>query len=123
MFVEGLDGLDPLLLREHLQKTPGDPQFRSKYKGRIYLFARAAHRDAFKRSPEHYLPKFDGCCAFTFAVFGSEVPGSPAHALVVSGRLYLFSNQAYVSLWQCMPFLASWASMRKHQTCARLASI
>lgn len=62
------------------------------YNGATYYFTSQANRDTFKKSPQKYLPQFDGYCAWGVAEKASKIPTNPETFDIVDGKLYLFFN-------------------------------
>lgn len=70
----------------------GSSSYSAKYKGTTYYFSSAKNMNAFKRSPENYLPQYDGYCAWGVAAKDSKFPINPETFDLVDGKLYLFYN-------------------------------
>jgi YHS domain-containing protein len=64
----GLIGHDPVAYFTAGAPTVGKAEFSAKHHGVTYLFASAAHRDAFQASPAKYAPQFGGFCAMGVAL-------------------------------------------------------
>lgn len=75
------------------QPTPGDEQFVHRWQNVRWLFASAAHRDAFAAEPTRYAPRYGGFCAGGVAL-GNRAPIDPEAFVIVDGRLYLNYDQA-----------------------------
>ena len=59
-----IDGYDTVAYFADGQPQPGSAEFSHEWNGATWLFASAAHRDAFKAEPERYAPQFGGYCAY-----------------------------------------------------------
>jgi YHS domain-containing protein len=73
----------------------GDPAIKLEHLGVTYRFASAAHKAAFARSPEKYMPQFGGFCAngINYAVpWGAG--GGPNTWRIYRGKLYVFGGQS-----------------------------
>ncbi len=77
----------------------GSKEFPVVVDGKTYLFANAAHRDAFAAEPTHYLPQYGGICAFAMAR-GTEVGGDPGNYHVSGGRLFFNLNPSVQAKWE-----------------------
>ncbi|MCH6256773.1 hypothetical protein MLD52_09460 [Puniceicoccaceae bacterium K14] len=70
-----------------------------EYEGAIFLFATEANKDAFAKSPEKYLPEFNGYCAFGVSL-GKKFHSNPEVFEVVEGKLYLNLDTDIQSKWR-----------------------
>jgi YHS domain-containing protein len=77
----------------------GDAQFEVVYNGAAYRFATQENLDAFKRSPENYLPQFGGFCALG-AALGKKLDGDPKFWKVVDSKLYLNVTGPAQASWE-----------------------
>ena len=77
----------------------GSHDFTATHAGATYHFVNAEHLDKFKGNPEHYLPEFDGYCAFAVAKMSKKAPVDPQTFRIDDGKLYLFFND----LWEGKP--------------------
>jgi YHS domain-containing protein len=85
--------------------TPGKPEFRAEHDGSIYLFLSAANSDAFRESPETYLPAYGGWCA-TSVAHGARVCPDFLNFKIQQGRLLLFETTAFTNgraVWETDP--------------------
>lgn len=73
----------------------GVPAHAYMYKGTTYLFSRDENRTAFMGSPEKYLPRYGGWCAYAMGIDGSLVPVNQETYKIIDGRLYLFYNSGF----------------------------
>lgn len=87
-----LSGYCPVRLVEGKGRVKGDPQFALFHDGRVYRFADAPARDAFRKDPERYLPSDGGRCVVTRKDAGKAAPGDPRFGATYHGRLYLFAS-------------------------------
>ena len=70
----------------------GSNSYAVKHHGATYYFANKANQDAFKKSPNNYLPQFDGYCAWGVGAKSTKFPINPETYTVIDGKLYLFFN-------------------------------
>lgn len=73
----------------------GFKSFSSTYKGVSYYFFTKENRAAFNKSPEKYLPQFDGFCAWGVGAKSAKFPIDPESFDIVDGKLYLFFNAPF----------------------------
>ncbi len=81
------------------QPQPGSATFSHDWKGAVWLFASAAHRDAFKADPERYAPQFGGYCAYAITK-GHVLEARPDVWAIVDGKLYLNLGPGAQRKWQ-----------------------
>ena len=91
-------GYDPVAYFIEGRPVPGNPDLSMEYKGGKYLFATAAHRDAFKADTEKYVPQYGGYCAYGVAV-GKKFDIDPASWRIVDGRLFFNLNPMILEKW------------------------
>lgn len=96
--VVALGGYDAVAYFEGKPRQ-GLPKFTATYQGLPYLFASAAHRDAFAADPAKYAPEFGGFCAIA-AAYDDKATIDP-NAYVVSGeRLYVTHSLDALALFK-----------------------
>lgn len=66
--------------------------YSAQHNGVTYYFSTKENRDKFKKSPEKYLPQFDGYCAWGVAAKETKFPINPEAFDIIDGKLYLFFN-------------------------------
>jgi YHS domain-containing protein/thiol-disulfide isomerase/thioredoxin len=81
----------------------GDPRLRLSYHGFDLAFASAAHREAFRKSPERYWPSIDGYCAVSAVDEAKLQPGELELALLYQGRIWLFASQLHMERFRERP--------------------
>ncbi len=74
------------------QATKGDGAFTTEHDGVKFKFSNASNLEKFKESPERYVPKYGGYCAYAVAVSGKKVSVNPETFEIRDGELYLFYN-------------------------------
>jgi hypothetical protein len=81
------------------QPQPGSAAFSHDWKDAVWLFASAAHRDAFKADPERYAPQFGGYCAYAITK-GHVLEARPEVWSIVDDKLYLNLGPGAQSRWR-----------------------
>ncbi len=81
------------------QPQPGLAAYSHDWKGAVWLFASAAHRDAFKADPERYAPQFGGYCAYAISK-GHAVEARPDVWSIVDDKLYLNLGSGAQQKWR-----------------------
>ena len=81
------------------QPQPGSAAFSHDWKGAVWLFASAAHRDTFKAEPERYAPQFGGYCAYAITK-GHVQEARPEVWSIVDDRLYLNLGPGAQKKWR-----------------------
>ena len=71
-----IKGYDTVAYFEQSQAAKGSPKFAHTWNGAKWLFATAAHRNAFAKDPERYAPQCGGYWAFGVRQ-GHAVPVGP----------------------------------------------
>ena len=92
-------GYDAVAYFSDGQPQPGSAAFSHDWKGAVWLFASAAHRDAFAADPERYAPQFGGYCAYAISK-GHALEARPEVWSIVDDRLYLNLGPGAQSLWR-----------------------
>jgi YHS domain-containing protein len=69
-----IKGYDPVSYFEGGKPQLGLPNFSITYKGAVYRFASAEHRDRFIAMPEKFAPQYGGYCAY--AISWNRIPTS-----------------------------------------------
>ena len=94
-----IQGYDTVAYFSDSQPQPGSAAFSHDWKGATWLFASAAHRDAFAADPERYAPQFGGYCAYAISR-GHAQKANPAVWSIVDDKLYLNLGPAAQSRWR-----------------------
>lgn len=94
-----INGYDPVAYFTDHRPVKGSKRFVASYKGATFLFASAAHRDAFARDPGHYAPQYGGYCAYGTAE-GHKATTAPQAFTIVDGKLYLNYNDEVLKTWR-----------------------
>ena len=93
-----IKGYDTVAYFEQSQAVKGSPSFEYTWNGAKWLFATAAHRDAFAKDPARYAPQYGGYCAFGMSQ-GHAVPVDPEAWKIVDGKLYLNYSKSVQEKW------------------------
>lgn len=78
---------------------PGRADITAEYNGAKFAFATEENRDLFLKDPAHYVPQYDGHCAYGVAQ-GGKVPGNPNLWRIVDDKLYLNILPRVVGWWE-----------------------
>ncbi len=70
----------------------GDTKFSSAYDNVKYKFSSQKNLERFESSPEKYVPKYGGYCAYAIATKAKKVSIDPKTFEIRDGALYLFYN-------------------------------
>jgi len=111
-----LDGYDPVSYFLGGGPQPGLPEYELVWSGVAWRFANAANREAFRRDPETYAPRFGGYDAEAVAR-GLTVRANPWLSVVRSDGLYLFRSDHDRARFVADPRIAQraaerWASLK-----------
>ncbi len=87
----GLHGSDPVALVNG-KRINGIASHTATEGGIAYYFANQRNLDAFKKSPQRYVPQNGGFCTFGVSV-GKKFDGDPRYSSVQDGKLFLFLNE------------------------------
>jgi len=83
-----LDGYCPVCYVAAGKAVKGVPEFKAEHNGKTYWFVKQGALDAFKESPEKFLPAYDGLCAYGMS-FGKKFESDPTVFSVIDGKIYL----------------------------------
>ena len=87
-----LHGYDPVAYFTEGHPVRGFDKLVHIHDGVAYRFSTEAHRAAFKKNPEKYLPQYGGFCAYGVSV-GKKFDGDPRLWKIEDGKLYLNLNE------------------------------
>jgi hypothetical protein len=94
-----MHGYDAVAYRTDGRPVKGSPSFVYRWKGAVWQFASAAHRDEFAKEPARYAPEFGGYCAYAVSR-GHTADGDPTVWRIVNGRLYLNYSKSVQKQWE-----------------------
>ncbi len=77
----------------------GKADFKTEWKGALWLFTSEKHLASFKANPEKYAPQYGGYCAWAIAN-NYTARGSAKDWNIVDGKLYLNYNSSVRRTWQ-----------------------
>lgn len=92
-------GTDVVAYATEGRARPGRPEFAHDWQGARWLFATAAHRDAFAADPARYAPAYGGFCAFAVSE-GYTAAIDPEAWRIVGGRLFLNHDRGVHRRWE-----------------------
>tara|TARA_B100000809_G_scaffold225750_1_gene236914 strand:- start:415 stop:723 length:309 start_codon:yes stop_codon:yes gene_type:complete len=81
----------------------GDKLLSLQYDNILLHFSSKENKEAFRKSPLKYLPKYGGWCAFAIGDSGQKVSINPNTYKIINGELYLFYNKNFTNtlkLWK-----------------------
>ena len=70
----------------------GEKKFSVKHDGVSFRFSSKENLEAFKKSPNKYIPQYGGYCAYAIGLKGEKVSINPKTFEIRDGKLYLFYN-------------------------------
>ncbi|MEM1305088.1 MAG: thioredoxin family protein, partial [Planctomycetota bacterium] len=82
----GFEGYCAVTMKKQWQWQKGDPQFGVIHRGKTYLFAGVAEKDAFFKDPDAYAPVLSGVDPVLALEQGRAVPGQRQFALEYEGN-------------------------------------
>lgn len=91
-------GYDVVAFFTDSNAVAGHPDYHYQWQGVNWLFASAAHRDAFAAAPERFAPQYGGFCAYGTAG-GYKAPTQIETWTIVDGKLYFNYNNKVKNLW------------------------
>lgn len=71
----------------------GDEQFKAEFYGVILYFSSEKDKNEYEKSPENYMPKYGGWCAYAVGDNGEKFYVNPKTYKIIDGELYLFYNK------------------------------
>jgi YHS domain-containing protein len=93
-----IGGYDPVAYFTDAKPVMGKPDLEASAHGARWLFASPQHRALFLKDPEHYLPAYDGYCAFGVSR-GYLVKIDPQAFTIRDNHLYLNYSLDIRSQW------------------------
>lgn len=85
-----IDGYDLVSYYENKAPFKGLNEYSTAHEGVDYHFVSRENKMLFEKSPEKYLPKYGGFCAFGLAKTGKTFPVDPTSYKIIDGELYFF---------------------------------
>jgi YHS domain-containing protein len=101
IFVSGgkaIKGYDPVAFFKESKPVKGADSLSFQYKNATWVFSSRENLDAFKGSPEKYVPQYGGYCAYG-ASQGHKAPTQTDTWTVADGKLYFNYNGDVKKLW------------------------
>ena|ERR1700756_2201267 len=93
-----IKGYDPVSYFDGGKPQPGSTEFAATYKGAVYRFTSAEHRDRFIAMPESFVPQYGGYCAYAISL-NQIADIDPEEWAIVAGKLYLNNGFFAQTLW------------------------
>jgi YHS domain-containing protein len=119
-FVDGaaLSGYDAVAYQDEGAPVRGEATITAEWNGATWRFASQAHLARFRADPAHYVPAYDGHCAYAMSE-GRKSGGMPELWQVNAGRLYLLCSKSAYEKWttefdaRLAKANANWATMEQ----------
>lgn len=90
-----LDGYDVVAYRNADKAIKGSAKYATEYDSVTFYFSSPENLAAFKQKPTHFLPKYNGFCAFAVGAKNAKVPANPDTFKLYNGELLVFFNDMY----------------------------
>ena len=90
-----INGYDPVAYFTQNEAVRGNVGNSVKINGVTWYFSSGENKAQFEKSPDQYMPKYGGYCAFAMAMKNATVPTDPRTFKLHDGQLYLFFNDYY----------------------------
>jgi YHS domain-containing protein len=94
-----IKGYDPVAYFTLSRAVRGNAAFQAGYEGVTYWFASAEDKALFEQQPAHYVPRYDGFCAFG-ASQGHKADIDPTAFSIIGGQLYLNYSHDVQTQWK-----------------------
>jgi len=95
-------GYDPVAYFTDSKPFKGDSKFTYTWRGAVWQFASAQHRDLFAQDPAQYAPQYGGYCAYGVSE-GHTVDIDPEAWRIIEGKLYLNYSKSVQQKFQKEP--------------------
>ena len=83
-----LDGYCPVCYIAAGKAVKGTSEFKAEHAGHTYYFVKQGALDAFKKTPEKFLPAYGGLCAYGMSL-GKKFESDPTVFKVIDEKIYL----------------------------------
>jgi len=93
-----IKGYDPVTYFDNGKPQPGSTEFSTTYKGAVYRFVSAEHRDRFIAMPDKFVPQYGGYCAYAISL-NRIADIDPEEWAIVADKLYLNNGFFAQTLW------------------------
>lgn len=94
-----IKGYDPVAYFLDGKPVKGSDEFTHLWRGAVWKFSSARHRDLFAGDPEKFAPRYGGYCAFAVSI-GKTADIDPDAWTIVDGKLYLNLDTKTRKLWE-----------------------
>jgi len=91
-----LEGYDPVTYHSQEGPREGLPQYWAENEGVRYWFVSVDSRTRFLQSPDYYVPRYGGWCAWAMADSGAQVEVDPECYLLTHEGLFLFYRSSLI---------------------------
>lgn len=95
---KAINGYDVVAFFKESKPVMGADSLSYTYKDAQWLFSTSANREAFKASPERYMPQYGGYCAFGTAQ-GHKAPTKPETWTILGDKLYFNYSLKVKEAW------------------------
>lgn len=96
----GYDVVEYFNLPKDAKAVKGKSAYSTKYRNLTWYFKSQGNLDKFKASPEKFIPKFGGYCAYAIAAKGKLVSPDANAWDIVDGKLYLNYSDKTLANWR-----------------------
>ena len=93
-----IQGYDPVAYFTDSKPVKGDAKFSYTWRGTVWQFASAQHRDLFAETPEKYAPQYGGFCAYAVSE-NHTADIDPEAWRIIEGKLYLNYSKSVQQMW------------------------
>ena len=95
----GVNGYDLVSYFDAKRPLRGNGNYVAEHDGVTYLFSSEENKQAFEKSPDRYLPAYNGWCAFGVSV-GKKFSADPEVWEIVDGKLYMNLDPGIKIMWR-----------------------
>jgi YHS domain-containing protein len=93
-----IQGYDPVAYFTDSKPVKGDAKFSYTWRGTVWQFASAQHRDLFAETPEKYAPQYGGFCAYAVSE-NHTADIDPEAWKIIENKLYLNYSKSVQQMW------------------------
>jgi YHS domain-containing protein len=117
---KAINGYDPVAFFKSSKAVKGADSLSYQWKGVIWLFSDKENMNAFKESPEKYIPQYGGYCAYGTAD-GHQSPSQIDTWTIVDDKLYFNYNSKVKEMWAkdqkalIMKADSNWLKLKKQE--------
>lgn len=117
---KAINGYDPVAFFKSSKAVKGADSLSYQWKGVTWLFSDKENMNAFKESPEKYIPQYGGYCAYGTAD-GHQSPSQIDTWTIVDDKLYFNYNSKVKEMWAkdqkalIMKADSNWLKLKKQE--------